>query len=125
MALKLRRLREARGESMAIAAIVRKKYGVSLDSSYLSRMERGKAEIPLRTLYALCLHYEITPEEIMRETWGPADSSLAYRALVLADESLGGHFADLVRIYGPESAARVLFSLVRTAKELFNEIDRS
>ena len=108
---------------MAIAATIRENYGVSLDASYLSRMERGKAEIPLRTLYALCLHYEITPEEIMRETWGPGDSTLAYRALCLADERLGGHFAELVRIYGPESAARVLFFVVRAAKDILNEVE--
>ena len=56
---RLRNVRETRGRNMTIAREIRERYGVKIDPSYLSRMERGKAEIPLRTLFALADYYEV------------------------------------------------------------------
>ncbi len=56
---RLRNVRETRGKNMTIAREIRERYGVKIDPSYLSRMERGKAEIPLRTLFALADYYEV------------------------------------------------------------------
>lgn len=58
---KLRTLRQARGLSMNIARDIRANYGVKIDSSYLSRIERGKTEIPLRTLFALADYFAVHP----------------------------------------------------------------
>jgi len=57
---RLRRIREARGKNMTIAHEIRDLYDVKIDPSYLSRMERGKVEIPLRTLFALADYYQIS-----------------------------------------------------------------
>jgi len=56
---RLRQLRIARGKNMNIANDLRKTYNVKIDPSYLSRMERGKAEPPLRTLIALADYFDI------------------------------------------------------------------
>ena len=56
---RLRNVRETRGKNMTIAREIRERYGVKIDPSYLSRMERGKAEIPLRTLFALADYYSV------------------------------------------------------------------
>ena len=63
---RLRKLREARGESMSVAKTIRERFGVKLDASYLSRMERGKVEIPLRTLFACAKYYEVDPCDLIR-----------------------------------------------------------
>lgn len=44
---------------LPVAKAVRQNYRVKIDSSYLSRMEKGKVEIPMRTLFALCNYYKI------------------------------------------------------------------
>jgi transcriptional regulator with XRE-family HTH domain len=49
---RLRIVRERKGLNMTIALEIRDRYRVAIDPSYMSRMERGKAEIPLRTLVA-------------------------------------------------------------------------
>ena len=58
---RLRRIREATGKNMTIAHEIRSRYNVKIDPSYLSRMERGKVEIPLRTLYALADYFKVSP----------------------------------------------------------------
>ncbi len=50
---------------MSVAKTIRERYGVKLDPSYLSRMERGKAEIPLRTLFALARYYDADPRDLV------------------------------------------------------------
>ena len=58
---RIRKLREAKGRSMSIADDIRAEYAVKLDASYLSRMELGKAQIPLRTIFALADYFKINP----------------------------------------------------------------
>lgn len=65
VAARLRTVRQHRGESTAVAREVRSRYGVKLDPSYLSKMERGEAEIPMRTLFALAEYYEVDPRELV------------------------------------------------------------
>ncbi len=50
---------------MNIARDIRARYGVKIDSSYLSRIERGKTEIPLRTLFALSDYFEVHPSYLL------------------------------------------------------------
>lgn len=78
---KLREVREKRGETMSVAAVVRNRYGVKLDPSYLSRMERGKAEIPLRTLLALAHYYRVDPAYFIRSDDFPGAEPAAYLLL--------------------------------------------
>jgi transcriptional regulator with XRE-family HTH domain len=61
---RLRKERLKRGLSMAVAREVRQIYCVKIDSSYLSRIELGKTEIPLRTLFALADYYEVQVSEL-------------------------------------------------------------
>ena len=72
VAARLRRVRQHRGESTAVAREVRSRYGVKLDPSYLSKMERGEAEIPMRTFFALAEYYEIDPRELIKLEAGEA-----------------------------------------------------
>ncbi len=58
---RLRKLRMDRNLSMRVAFRVRSDYGIKIDPSYLSRIERGKVEIPLRTLFALADFYDVSP----------------------------------------------------------------
>ena len=46
---------------MGVAFKIRADYNVKLDPSYLSRIERGKVEIPLRTLFALADYFDVNP----------------------------------------------------------------
>ena len=62
---RIRQIREARGMHMTIAHEIRTKYGVKIDPSYLSRMERGKAEIPLRTLFAIADYFDVHPAHLI------------------------------------------------------------
>ncbi len=79
----LRNLRVAKGLHLNAAHEIRKIHGVKIDPSYLSRMERGKAEIPLRTLNAIGLYYSISIADIIRlslgETSETPDSSVLLR----------------------------------------------
>lgn len=59
LGMRLRALRRARGLTMRIADQVRLRYGVKLDPSYLSRIERGQAALPLRTLFALADYFGV------------------------------------------------------------------
>ncbi len=58
---KIRALRKAQGLSMRVAYKIRNDYEVKIDPSYLSRIERGRVEIPLRTLLALADYYKVSP----------------------------------------------------------------
>lgn len=65
---RVRQIREARGMHMTIAHEIRSRYGVKIDPSYLSRMERGKAEIPLRTLFAIADYFDVHPGHLIDPT---------------------------------------------------------
>lgn len=58
---RIRRTRKERDIKMTIADDVRTKYKVKLNPSYLSKMERGKVAIPLKTLLALADYYSVHP----------------------------------------------------------------
>ncbi len=66
---KIREIRTSRGLNTNVAYEIRQRYQVKIDPSYLSRMERGKAEIPLRTLFALADFYDINPGELLDREW--------------------------------------------------------
>ncbi len=62
---RLRALRRSRGLSMRMADEVRLRFGVRLDPSHLSRVERGRTGLPLRTLFALAAYFEVDPARLI------------------------------------------------------------
>lgn len=74
----LREIREERGLKLAHTANYRHKLGIKIDPSYLSRMETGMVEIPMRTLYPLVKNYGINLGEFFArctgETLGEVES---------------------------------------------------
>ncbi len=58
VAQKLRDVRKRKGLTMKLASKIRRRYGVKINASYLSKMERGEVTIPLRTLFALLDYYK-------------------------------------------------------------------
>ena len=102
---RIRKLRFARGDSMKIAFEIRAKYGVKLDPSYLSRIERGKTEIPLRTLYAISDYFDLKPTYLMD---GNQDNDRKIDPLVESK------ILDLTKKIGPEK----LFDLLNVAEKI-------
>ncbi len=82
---RLRNVRETRGKNMTIAREIRERYGVKIDPSYLSRMERGKAEIPLRTLFALADYYEVEVASLLHSAQTGDATDIEY---ILSDPDL-------------------------------------
>lgn len=60
---RIRATRKDRGVKMTIADDVRTAYKVKLNPSYLSKMERGKVAIPLKTMLALADYYKVHPSQ--------------------------------------------------------------
>ena len=81
MGRRLRALRRARGLSMRMADQVRNRYGVRLDPSYLSRVERGRAALPMRTLFALADYFGVEPTALFSAEESPGASPLSSTAV--------------------------------------------
>ena len=62
---RLRKLRLDRGLSMRISYLIRRDYDIKLTPSYLSRIERGTVDVPLRTLFALADFYKTSVSKIL------------------------------------------------------------
>ena len=73
---RLRRWRMRRGLSISDTARQAKAQGVACDSSYLSRMERGEVNIPLRTMLALCRVLRIGPQDVLGRDFPTTQSAL-------------------------------------------------
>ncbi|MCB1308443.1 MAG: helix-turn-helix transcriptional regulator [Leptospiraceae bacterium] len=107
---RLRAVRKARGLPMRIAATIRERYGVKLDQSYLSRMERGESEVPLRTLFALADFFEVDPCDLLRPNAHRTSSELILKTPVIQKQ------LDLLMEYLPER------QLVRIIESCLNAI---
>lgn len=58
----IRKIRQSRGVSQKdLVSAIRSRFDVRLDTSYYSRMELGRVEIPLRTLVAIADVLSISP----------------------------------------------------------------
>lgn len=101
VAARLRTVRQRRGESTAVAREVRTRYGVKLDPSYLSKMERGEAEIPMRTLFALAEYYEIDPRELIELEPGES-AALPHASSIFANSKLRTELAELSERLGSD-----------------------
>lgn len=109
---RLRQLRQSRGLSISIAEKVRAAYSVKLDRSHLSRMERGKASIPLRTLFALVDFYEADMVDVLpnphEAVSRPLDPLLER---IRQAPGLGNRLTELYTRLGPDRLEEVLFTL--------------
>ncbi|MEQ9366198.1 MAG: helix-turn-helix transcriptional regulator [Leptospirales bacterium] len=72
----LRRWRERRGMSLAQTAPLVRAQGVSCDGSYLSRMELGGVNIPMRTLIAICRVLRVSPRYILSKDFPTTETVL-------------------------------------------------
>lgn len=115
---RLRIVRERQGLNMTIALEIRDRYRVAIDPSYMSRMERGKAEIPLRTLVAFARYYRVPLASLVDD--GPA-GELAGLEYISTDPALGQLLALFARRLGPERARRKLETLLIELLDLAGE----
>ncbi len=91
---------------MAVAKIIRERFGVKLDASYLSRMERGKVEIPLRTLFACAKYYEIDPCDLIRSDEHVGESPVQH---MLLQPDLKSAFELLYQEIGKDNLVELLW----------------
>lgn len=110
------------GSLMKIADAVRRKYGVKLDGSYLSRMLRGKVEIPLRTLLALCDYLGVNPGMMLDAAGGDDADPETLVALIAADQQTGGFFRECIERHGAMATSHKLSRLVFTINEFTGEL---
>ena len=75
---RMRRLRKSNGLSMAMAYRLRTDYEIKIDPSYLSRIERGRVEIPLRTICAVAKFFEVSPAELVDPCASDAPRGVEY-----------------------------------------------
>ncbi len=104
---------------MKIATDIRAQYGVKLDPSYLSRIERGKTEIPLRTLLAIADYFEIRPGFLL--DYAPSDSPKGTE-YVFMDPQLVQYIIRLKELLGEENAREHLQDLLRDILKLVNSL---
>ncbi len=112
---RLRTVRETRGKNMTIAREIRETYGVKIDPSYLSRMERGKAEIPLRTLFALSDYYGVEVATVIDPS---AQGDAAGIEYILADPDLVRMLTHLQMELGDQNARHHLKRSIEQLLEL-------
>lgn len=115
---RIRRIREAKGQKMTIAHEIRTRYNIKIDPSYLSRMERGKVEIPLRTLYALADFFDISLARLI-------DPELTGNAtgveFLFADRDLLNSLVSLKEILGDNGASQQIKLFIQQILDLITE----
>ena len=112
---RIRKTRFARGVSMKIAHEIRQKYGVKLDPSYLSRIERGKTEIPLRTLFAISDYFGIKPAQLIDFSNVESSRGTEY---IFMDPELVQYLSRLRDVLGEENARTHLQDLLKDILKL-------
>lgn len=99
----LRHARRKRGETLSVANVIRLKYDVRLDKTYLSRIERGRLIPPAETLRAIAHYYDIRPGMLMDPTLPPGDEIDADD--LLKDSQFLINFQELTRLLGSKQMA--------------------
>ena len=91
---------------------------MKLDPSYLSRMERGRAEIPLRTLFALARYYGVAPGDLVHleefQHGGPLEE-------VLSQPDVKSELHELFQLLGKDQLLQLLwwyFRILRRTLEV-------
>ena len=116
---RIRKTRFARGYSMKIAHEIRARYGVKLDPSYLSRIERGKTEIPLRTLLAISDYFGLKPAFLLDSATGNNNRGTDY---IFMDPQLVQYLIRLKEVLGEENAREYLQDLLSDVMKLIDNV---
>ena len=116
---RIRRLRKARGLSMNIAHNLRADYNIKIDPSYLSRIERGRVEIPLRTLFAIADFFAVAPAELIDPGAGGIPTGTEF---VLKDPDISGELAALSESLGEERARAYLRRFLEQILSMLNDV---
>lgn len=106
---RIRATRKERDIKMTIADEVRAAYKVKLNPSYLSKMERGKVAIPLKTLLALADFYQVHPSLWIDPIPDGAGKELAY---LFQNPRLVELLATLRELAGEDEAVDMLATYV-------------
>jgi len=115
---RIRDLRISRNFKTSIAHEIRKKYDVKIDPSYLSRMERGKTEIPLRTLFAIADFFDVKPSFFIGNNQaGPTEASY-----IFDDPELANDIIILKKILGEKNARKQLKKILELFIALTEDI---
>lgn len=117
---RIRQIRQARGLPQRIAEEIRFKYGVKLSSNYLSRMERGDTEIPLRTLFALADYLGVHPSHLIDPNTSGNPAGVDY---IFTDPELVEYLIRLKHNLGEAKARQHLKILLREILVLMEEIN--
>lgn len=118
---RLREYREIRGLSIvSLARSVKAEYPeIAIDGSYLSRMERGKVSIPLRTLAAICAVLGARLSDI----FGKLEDGGYVEIMRQVDHEMSGYVTRLFEEVGPRAFLSLMFDsmrVIRNAREAGN-----
>lgn len=112
---KLRLARAKKGWSLdRVATEALKRYGnTALNSSYLSRLERGLIPIPLRHLWSICTVLDLTFEEIFVQE----RSDLFPMQLITLDKTVGhGAIHEYLETHSVEDFYEFIWAALRMAR---------
>ena len=117
---RLRQLRTQRGETMDIYEKISRDYNIRLKQSYYSKIERGLASPPLRTLYALADYFEIDFASLF-DTQN--EESQKYPQYLLQKPELIALLEQFGANMGVEKAAKYLKKIIQLLSEFSQDVD--
>ena len=117
---RLRQLRIQRGETMSIYEKISRDYNVRLKQSHYSKIERGLASPPLRTLFALADYFEV---EIVSLFETQNKKGEQYPQYLLQKPDLIAILEQFGSNLGIEKAAKYLKKMVHIFSEFSQDID--
>ncbi len=120
--MRLRQLRREHGESMAIHSKIAKKYNIRMKQSHYSKIERGVAAPPLRTLFAIADYFGVSILDFFDPPEAERDSKLHY---ILHNPPLHSLLLELEERSGPQKAAQYLKLLISMLLEMLQESNAS
>ncbi len=95
---------------MTIADEIRVRYRVKLNASYLSKMERGKVAIPLKTLLALADYFSVHPGLWIDPV--PDGATEDFRFLY-SNQRLMNSMLELQEIVGDDESGEMLLTYIQ------------
>jgi transcriptional regulator with XRE-family HTH domain len=117
----LRRVRVSRGHNLSVANEIRTLYKIKLDPSYLSRMELGKAEVPLRTLIAFADYYQIPLNDILKHSI-PQEKLIKGINTIIGNDQVHNSLLILIDELGEEKTLELIRGYLTRTIDLISEI---
>ena len=112
-----------RGQTLAhTTKQLRTQYGIKIDPSYLSKIENGKVEVPLRTLMAIADYFSVDPGGLISEGEGGIPKELRG---ILMDEEFINNLRRLRMAVGEETIVRHMRDTVDEWLRLLDSAERS